>query len=236
MRVRRAWENSRKEKEEDSMNTVKPGLLGGAFAIAVIATSPTASAQVGDTVIIGTGTQMFSGFVGAQWFDIADQLDELGDNVETELNLGLRYQYNFTPHFGLEGNFMYSPAQHEFLGPEGGGIGSADVDGFYYNANAVYNILPANNVIPYVTGGVGAVTLRVDDPVLEGQETKLAGNFGAGILFAMNEHFGLRFDVRDYIYRVDELDTQFRHAFNVPAGFEETVNDVTVTGGFSIIF
>ncbi len=187
------------------------------------------------------GLEIVSAFAGAQWFDIADQIDEIGDNIENELNLGARYQYNFTPHIGLEGNFMFSPAQHEFLGPEGAGIGAADVDAFYYGGNVVYNITPASRVIPFLTAGAGAVTLRVDETApetseLSGSETKFAGNFGGGLLFAANEHFALRFEVRDYIYRVDELDRQFRFAFNVPAGFSETVNDVSVTGGFSILF
>lgn len=213
-------------------------LIPGVALAALVGLAPTASAQVAETPFIYTGTQVFSGFAGAQWFDITDQVDEIGDNVETELNLGLRYQYNLTPHLGLEGNFMYSPAQHEFLGPQGAGIGTSDVDAFYYNGNLVYNILPHSNVIPFVTAGAGAVTLQVTDenPDLEGSETKFAGNFGGGLLVAVSERFGLRFEVRDYIYRVQELDTQFRHAFNVPAGFEETVNDVSVTGGFSILF
>jgi len=209
--------------------------LGGAFAIGILAPW-LAQAQTSDAPTLDRGTQIVSAFAGAQWFDIADQIDEIGDDLETELSLGLRYQYNLTPHVGLEGSFLYTPAQNEFLGPEGAGVGTGDIDAFYYNANVVYNFLPASNVIPYLTGGLGAVTLEVDDPVLAGRETKLAGNVGGGLLFAINRRFGLRFDVRDYIYRVDELDTQFRHAFNVPAGFEETVHDVTVTGGFSLIF
>lgn len=210
-------------------------LLGAAFAASILAPS-LATAQTSDEPVLDRGTQIVSAFAGAQWFDIADQIDEFGDDLQTELSLGVRYQYNLTPHVGLEGNFLFTPAKNEFLGPEGEGIGTGDVDAFYYNANVVYDFLPASNVIPYLTGGLGVVTLRVDDPVLSGSETKLAGNVGGGLLFAMNRNIGLQFDVRDYIYRVDELDTQFRHAFNVPAGFEETVHDVTVTGGLSIIF
>ena len=134
---------------------------------------------------------------------------------------------------------MFSPAQHEFLGPAGAGIGSSDVDAFYYMGNLVYNIAPASPVVPFLTGGVGAVTLRVDprdNPELAGSTTKLAGNVGAGLLWAWGSRFGLRFEVRDYVYRVDEQDFQFRAAFHIPAGFEETVNDLAFTGGFSILF
>jgi outer membrane beta-barrel protein len=213
--------------------------LAGALA-SLIGTSSMVSAQA-DTPTINTGTQIVSAFAGAQWFDIADQIDEIGDSVENELNLGARYQYNFTPHIGLEGNFMYSPAQHEFFGPEGAGIGSADVDAYYYGGNFVYNISPASRVIPFLTAGAGAVTLRVDEDApetseLSSSETKFAVNFGGGLLFAFNENFALRFEARDYMYRVEELDPQFRFAFNVPAGFEETVHDISLTGGFSFIF
>ncbi len=205
-----------------------------------IGISSMASAQA-ESPILNRGTQIFSAFAGAQWLDVADQIDSIGDNVETELNLGARYQYNFTPHIGLEGNFMYSPAQHEFLGPKDAGIGSSDIDAFYYGGNLVYNITPESNVIPFLTVGAGAVTLKVDetDPdtsELSGRETKFAASVGGGVLFAVNERFGLRFEIRDYIYRVDNLDLQFRHAFDIPVGFEETVNDLSVTGGFSIIF
>jgi outer membrane beta-barrel protein len=220
------------------MNIQKLALAGALVSIA--GTSSMAFAQA-DVPTINRGTQIVSGFAGLQWFDIADQIDEIGDNVENELNLGARYQYNFTPHIGLEANFTFSPAEHEFFGPEGAGIGSADVDALYYGGNVVYNITPASRVIPFLTGGAGAVTLRVDesDPDTAGlssSETKFAANFGGGVLFAANEHFALRFEVRDYIYRVDELDPQFRFAFNVPAGFEETVNDISLTGGISFLF
>jgi OOP family OmpA-OmpF porin len=220
------------------MNIHKLALAGA--LVSLLGTSSRAWAQA-DTPTINTGTQIFSAFAGAQWFDIADQIDEIGDNVENELNLGARYQYNFTPHIGLEGNFMFSPAQHEFLGPEGDGIGSADVDAYYYGGNLVYNITPASRVIPFLTAGAGAVTLRVDEGEpetgdLSGSETKFAGNVGGGLMFAANEHFALRFEVRDYIYQVDELDPQFRFAFNVPAGFQETVHDISLTGGISILF
>jgi outer membrane beta-barrel protein len=220
------------------MHKRKLTLLGAAV---ILGCSSMVFAQA-ETPTISTGTQIFSAFAGAQWFDIADQVDgigDIGDNVETELNLGLRYQYNLSPHFGLEGNFMFSPAQHEFLGPEDAGIGSADMDALYYMGNVVYNIAPGSRVVPFLTGGVGAVTLRIDpadNPDLSGNTTKIGANVGAGLLWAMGSRFGLRFEVRDYIYRLDEQDLQFRHAFDIPAGFEETINDLAFTGGFSILF
>jgi outer membrane beta-barrel protein len=216
------------------MNRSKLRLSVGILASVLLAASP-AMAQ-SDQPIMDAGTQVFTAFAGGQFFDIGDQLNRITDPLQTEMSYGVRYQANITPHFGLEGNFMYSPAQFEFLGPEPAGQGTTDLNAFYYNGNVVYNITPASRVIPYITGGAGAVSLVVDDPALESTETKFAGNFGGGVLFAFNERFGLRFDVRDYVYRVDELDTQFRHAFNVPAGFEETVHDVNITGGLSILF
>jgi outer membrane beta-barrel protein len=230
--------STNKQKEACTMQTTKLSFLGAA---ALVGVSSMVFAQA-ETPTISEGTQIFSAFAGAQWFDVADQIDgigDIGDDVETELNLGLRYQYNLSPHVGLEGNFMFSPAQHEFLGPEDAGIGPSDMDAFYYMGNVVYNISPGSRVVPFLTGGVGAVTLRVDpadNPDLSGTTTKIAGNIGAGLLWAVGSRFGLRFEVRDYVYRLDEQDVQFRHAFNIPAGFAETVNDLAFTGGFSVLF
>ena len=87
-----------------------------------------------------------------------------------------------------------------------------------------------NRLAPAVTFTV-IDTFSAADPAASGGTALPASALPSGKIA-----LGLRFEVRDYIYRLDEQDVQFRHAFDIPAGFEETINDLAFTGGFSILF
>lgn len=179
---------------------------------------------------IEAGSQMVTGFAGGQLFDIGDQFTSSGTNFQTKVNLGARYQYNFTPHWGVEGSFLYSPGDTELLR---GAFPDVSVDAYYYSANAVYNILPKQKIVPFVTAGIGAVNLDVSRG---DTESFFTFNFGGGVLYPVARRFLVRFDVRDYVYSADGLGNDSLAALRLPANFDETIHDLSVNGGVSFIF
>lgn len=200
--------------------------LSLAFLIFVTAfLIPPAFAQV------PTGRHTVTGFLGSQLFDVGDQFDSFGDNLKTELNFGGRYQYNVNERWGLEGNFLFSPGNTELLRA---GITNVNVDAFYYTGGVVFNILTHSSFTPYLTAGAGAVTLDVGNR--GNNETKFAGSFGGGLLYGLGHGLSARFDLRDFVYNADGLGDNSVQALQLPKNFDETINDISVTGGLSFTF
>lgn len=204
-----------------------------AGAIFLLGLASNAHAQAVEAPWISTGTQMVSVHAGGQIFDLGDQLDVTGTEVNAEFNVGGRYQYDFSDHVGVEADLTFSPSDFDFAGPT---LTTRDVDTLYYTGNVIYNILPAANIVPYVTGGAGAVTLFVDNLGSTTNETRFVGNFGGGVVVPMTQRLGVRFDVRNYIYQFDNLENAFGEGVTFPPGFDETVNDLSVSGGVSVLF
>jgi outer membrane beta-barrel protein len=173
-----------------------------------------------------------TGIAGGQLADLTDELEAGGVSFQEEVNFGGRYQYNITPRWGIEGSVLYTPLNAEFMGT----TREASVDTWYYNGNVVFNILPSGTFIPYVTGGAGAVTY--DSPADEADltKTRFAGNFGGGILVKGGERWGIRFDVRDYVYNVKDVDTTSVGTAGFPSTFDEIVHDLAFDVGISLSF
>jgi len=101
-----------------------------------------------------------------------------------------------TVHFGVGGDRLVyqglgAGGEIGFLGPphdfsEGVGIASA---------NATYNFQKATSVrkvVPFVTGGYSLIFRR---------DASNGLNFGGGVNYWFKEHIGLRFEVRDHVFR-----------------------------------
>lgn len=108
---------------------------------------------------------------------------------------------------------------------EGGSLGTVSSPSMLnYSGNLVVNLFnPEARVVPYVAGGLGAITL-FDEPSLGLEDTEhyFAANLGAGIT-AMFGRWGLRGDYR--LYAVDPgdaapgfLGADTRYAHRVTAG------------------
>lgn len=173
---------------------------------------------------------MVTGFVGGQLFDVGDQFDTAGTNFKTEVNLGARYQYNFTQHWAVEGSFLFSPGDTELVRAA---LPDVSVDAYYYGANVLYHILPDQKIIPYATAGIGGVSLDVSRG---DTESFVTFNFGGGVLYPLNHRFSVRFDVRDYVYNADGLGGRSLSALRLPGNFDETIHDLSLNGGVSFVF
>ena len=182
-----------------------------------------------DQTINLTTRHNITGQVGYQLFDVTDELDDAGVDLNEEITIDGRYEYRLTPNWGIEGFVTYSPAKADIFGD----TVEADVDAWYTTGGVTYNFLPQSIVNPFVFGGVGAAILDI-----QGGDTEsyFAGNFGAGVEVAVHRNWAVRAELRDFIYAVDNLDAASAAALGLPDGFDETVNDVQISGGVTVRF
>lgn len=211
------------------MNTKTLAVLALLAAFLTAGSATPALAQA-DTAVWGSRTHWVTGMVGGQLNDLGDQFDDFGANFKKEIGFGARYQYNFTERWAAEGSFLYTPTNVELIqtGSE------VSVDTSYYNGNVVFNILPGRRFQPYVTGGAGIAQLDVQSG--GDTENQFAGNFGGGVSVFATDRIAFRFDARDYIYAADSFDATSMAALNLPADFDETINDLSINFGVSIGF
>jgi hypothetical protein len=104
-------------------------------------------------------------------------------------SLGAEFQANFSPDFSLEGG-----RSALLLGEE------PWINSYMVNAIAAIPIGTETRWQPYVSGGLGALTLRADaiangGDELEPDSSRFGGNIGAGLMAYMG-NFGVRGDVR----------------------------------------
>ncbi len=117
------------------------------------------------------------------------------------VRVGFNLGYQITKHIQVQGLFIYG--RSEFQDDVGIGIAGvpmgivkiADSKSFSYSGNILYSV-PIHCMSVYVTGGVGAVTLKPD--VLK-TSTKLLLNFGVGFSTNLWKNHRLFLDVRDYV-------------------------------------
>jgi len=171
-----------------------------------------------------------TGVVGAHLFDLTDDFKDSGVDIQEKINFGARYQYNFTPRWGVEGSFLFTPSTPQVIA----NAVEVDMDTWYYSGNVVFNLLTEGKVIPYVTGGGGGVTLDVQNG--GDRETYFGGNFGGGVAVAVVPRLSIRGDVRDYVYAVNELTIGSAEALGLPVTFDETIQDLALTFGVTLHF
>ncbi len=153
-------------------------------------------------------------FVGGELFDLDHELNAAGIDIDFDVFFGGRFEYRFSPHFGVEGSASFSPAAAEVLG--GPGSSTRDIDVWDIHGNLVYHILPESRIDVYATGGLGARILDIDTG---NTENYFAINFGGGALVPLNERWAVRGDVRFFVYSVNDLDATSAAAAGSPSCF-----------------
>jgi|GEM_PF-200282 len=110
------------------------------------------------------------------------------DGGGSELMFGARYNYNMSVNGSIE-------ASVGLVFPEHGKI-------YLYHANYRYNLSLENELlVPFFTGGVGAMTTSFDG--IDGS-TNLSINFGGGMQYFTSENLAIRIDVRDHMVFVGD--------------------------------
>ena len=108
-------------------------------------------------------------------------------NSDTLVNVGGGGEGHFGNGLGLGGEVGYLTTTGN--GSEGVGLASF---------NTSYHFLRTQKVVPFVTGGAS---------VIFRSGSAGGGNFGGGAHYWMNDHLGLRFEVRDHIFSSDSPHT-----------------------------
>ena len=67
-----------------------------------------------------------------------------------------------------------------------------DFDMLFYHMNTTFEFLPGRQMVPFVTGGVGA-------SILQGR-SETSVNFGAGTTLFLSRKSGMRWEARDYVF------------------------------------
>ena len=113
-------------------------------------------------------------------------------------NVGAGVTYNFNRIVGVEGEFGSSIGISQNL-TDGAFRGKQKTPNtLTYTGNIVVSAPTGTSVVPYVTGGVGALTMLQKASLGVGTtETFLTGNVGGGVKwYAPNSRWGLRGDYR----------------------------------------
>jgi hypothetical protein len=188
-------------------------LAAGVTVPAVAQTAaPASSTQVSQVstspVFAGTTRNHWtiSGFAGSNFRTEAENL-EVESNPS--FNFGGQFGYLWGGVVGAEGLADFAPSM------EVGRLGLAndpEVNAYMANAIAALPLGSRGQIQPYVSGGVGAITMRAeipliavaqpldaetDDVVRAASEGRLGTNIGGGLMMFAG-HFGVRGDVRFY--------------------------------------
>lgn len=112
--------------------------------------------------------------------------------------VGTGVAYNFSRWIGVEGEVGGTLGISQDLSFAPSGSNARTPDMLTYSGNVVVNAVSHHAVVPYVTGGIGGLTMydRAEFGVAS-TETFLTGNVGGGLKwYAPNGRWGLRGDYR----------------------------------------
>jgi hypothetical protein len=106
--------------------------------------------------------------------------------------------YNINPIVGIEGEVGGTAGVTQDLDLASGLISEKTPNTFNYSGNLVVSAPTGHSVVPFVTGGVGGLTMFSREALGIGDtETFLTGNVGGGLKwYAPNGRWGLRGDYR----------------------------------------
>ena len=169
-----------------------------------------------------------------------DQGDGVSRNFESCLAWGVRGGYSFkdNPMLGLEGSFTQAPLADINVGSDtfANRVTYGDFNMVVQGTN------PDRR--PYLTIGLGITSFRMG--ASDGGQThrKLGANIGVGIKLLMWEHtgggkWGLRFDARNHMHRMDADDSMrsnFKNALALPNNSTSSINNIVTTLGFYFTF
>lgn len=170
------------------------------------------------------------------WYELNGHLGGLRYDIEdsdTDVALGARMMLQYRSGFAWGGNFDWVNVNRiDVLGTDE----DIDIDLYLYSLGLEYTFPTAGQFKPFLAGGVGAATGRIDDiPGLSDDDeskTHLLVPLGVGFKWYNaplgNASWAIRGDLRDNIIFVGDESVIF--------GSDETKNNWEFSGGISFIF
>jgi Outer membrane protein beta-barrel domain len=111
-------------------------------------------------------------------------------------DLGAGVEVNFNRYVGVEGEVSGSVGVSQDLTFSDRVLTEKSPNTVNYSGNLVLSVPNHSSVVPYITGGVGGLTMLERSGLgIDDSETFLTGNVGAGVKW-FNGHWGLRGDYR----------------------------------------
>jgi OOP family OmpA-OmpF porin len=133
------------------------------------------------------------------------------DNAKSLSNgsvVGLGFGYNYTDHFGVEANFSYINSGSKRS--RGG-----DADGYMYRLDGIYNFVPERSVVPYLSAGLGAITINNER---HEDDTDAILGIGGGFKYYLSDDLAFRADVRQF-YAFEDSINNYAYTFGVTFHF-----------------
>jgi len=124
-------------------------------------------------------------------------------------HLGFEFDVERYNHFFKDKDVAGLVSNNCGVGPAGEPCTDLNTDaiGFMGNVIAPIRITDAKNWRPYATAGLGVIHSWITDPsntVADTSQNNFAFSFGGGVMYSLNNHVGLRGDVRYFLALVNE--------------------------------
>lgn len=154
-------------------------------------------------------------------------------------SFGLSLGYLITDRIELRGSFDYSRSEivnDVGIGLAGTPLGKSkfsEAKGFYYSGNILI-YFPSDRTYPFVTVGLGAVTLSVEKLR---SRTKLLIDFGTGIKFLLSRHVSASLEIKDHVSFFNypkDFDVLFAAIYS--ADFKKTQHRLGIHSSLSYTF
>jgi OmpA-OmpF porin, OOP family len=120
---------------------------------------------------------------------------EGNEDLKTKPVYGLRFGYDITKEWGIEGALDYVKTDYT---PNNA---SSDVNVYGYRVETLYNFLPGNKLVPFLAAGVGGRSTNYDGVAMN--RNHLLADYGAGLKYFLSDNIALRADVRHLILAND---------------------------------
>ncbi len=126
--------------------------------------------------------------------------------IEQNMVYGLKAGYNITNRIGLEGGFEAGETESS--------NDNNDVNFLNYRLEALYHMLPANRLVPYLAVGYGGMRVKADNA-----DAHQSGFFdwGVGVKYFLTDTIALRGDARQLVR--DSGLTVYNHEYTLGLGF-----------------
>lgn len=189
-------------------------------AAATLEAQPRTSTQSGGYIAPYAGYVMHSA-----WYD-----GPLGTDIKAASApvVGAQVGVPVMKGVSLTGNLAYSSGDLNIGLPLLGGIRVGNNKTWMYDAAVELGGLTgsqSNGIAPFIQGGVGGITNKISNSLLNVESTNLAYIAGVGVDMRMTRSFALRLQARDYIGRFDsqeavgfKVDGNLAHNWALSAG------------------
>lgn len=169
------------------------------ITVAVLALGVSAATPAG-----ASADWLFTPFIGGNWGGSATFTDDLGDfedEFERRVNFGASLGWMSGGIGGFEIDFGYSPNFFQnTVGDDDFEFGESNVTTLMANLvlGAPVGGQSGPGIRPYVTGGLGLIKSRIDEPdeLFDVDSSDWGFNLGAGVTGFLSDNFGIRGDVR----------------------------------------